>query len=267
MKRKVGVIGCGNMGSALVKGAVTHAFCQPDEVIVWDPQAQRRNRLKKTLHVETAKNNGELALQSATILLAVKPQDMVAVLEEIRPYLDHRPLIVSVAAGISTKFLESHLPLRLPIVRVMPNTPALIGQGMSAMAAGRWATHRHIAYVKRLFRCVGDVLKVPECWLDAVTAVSGSGPAYFFFLMEQMMEAGIRLGLPPPVARRLVLTTAQGASALAQVDPDPVALRARVTSKGGTTEAAFRVFKRFGLAKILQSGIQAAARRAKELNR
>jgi len=204
--------------------------------------------------------------QAKVILLAVKPQQMEEVFQEIRPSLDNRPLLISIAAGIPTEWIQKRVPRSVPVVRVMPNTPALVGAGISAIAPGRAAKTKDLQIAKRIFACVGEVVEVPEEWMNAVTAVSGSGPAYFFFLMEQMIRAGIALGLPLQVARRLVLGTAKGAVRLATVSKEePAFLRARVTSKGGTTEAAFRVFEGAGLADLLQRGIRAAAQRAKEL--
>ncbi|MBI3615521.1 MAG: hypothetical protein HY211_03275 [Candidatus Omnitrophica bacterium] len=150
---------------------------------------------------------------------------------------------------------------------MMPNTPALVGAGVTAIAPGRAAIPSMVKIVKRIFQGVGEVLEVPESWMNGVTAVSGSGPAYFFFLMEQMIEAGVHLGLSKQAARQLVLATAEGAAKLAKSGEEPKLLRARVTSKGGTTEAAFKVYARAGLGKIIRAGIQAAAQRSKKLGR
>ena len=153
------------------------------------------------------------------------------------------------------------------MVRVMPNTPALVKKGISAIAAGRSAGVKHRALAEKIFRSVGEVVQIEERFMDAVTAVSGSGPAYFFYLMEQMERAGTGLGLPAQTARRLAMATAQGAGKLAVCSGEnPAILRKKVTSKGGTTEAAFKVFKRGRMGEIIQAGVRAAARRAKELS-
>ena len=261
----IGVIGCGNMGSALLKGMVRSRRFSPQRVLAWDPDSGRLATLVRSLGIRKVRSNREIALRSQTILLAVKPQQMERVLQEIRPYLRHRPLIVSIAAGIPIRWIEKEAGSRIPVVRVMPNTPALVGAGISALAKGRAAKARDLAVAENVFQCVGQTLRVPESWMDAVTAVSGSGPAYFFYLMEQMIGTGIRLGLSPEAARHLVLQTAVGAAKLAcQSGESPEVLRARVTSKGGTTEAAFREFEKRRLGKILEGGIQAAARRSKQ---
>lgn len=285
--RTLGVIGCGNMGAALVRGIVRGRIVPPGRILCWDPEGARRRAAARaavlpalpsptrvaagtrarSAAIRVARSNAELARRSSVILLAVKPQQMADVLAEIRPHLAHRPLLISIAAGIRTGWIERRTGGRCPVVRVMPNTPALVGAGISAVASGRRARADHMKQAERILRVVGEVVRVPERWMDAVTAVSGSGPAYFFHLMEQMIRAGTELGLAPAVARRLVLSTAAGAASMAVQGEEPAVLRAKVTSKGGTTEAAFRVFDRARLAQTLRAGIRAAARRSRELSR
>ena len=255
------------MGTALIRGMLRGRIVAPKRLITWDPDAGKLGRLTRQLKIRRARSNVEVAA-AQVVLLAVKPQQMEEALAEIRPNLSHRPLLISIAAGISTGWIERRVGKSIPVVRVMPNTPALVGAGMAAIAAGKRADAGHLRLAQRLFGCVGRVVRVPERLIDAVTAVSGSGPGYFFFLMEQMIEAGVALGLPPNVARGLVLQTAKGAARLAEEsEEDPRRMREKVTSKGGTTEAAFRVFSKGRLGKLLQQGITAAARRAKELGR
>jgi len=266
MSLSVGVIGCGNMGSALMRGIAEACLLPAGRIVGYDSDRDKLNRLVRSLKVKAGRSVREAAACSV-VLLAVKPQQMEEVLREIRPFLSHRPLLVSIAAGIRSGWIERRVGRGVPVVRVMPNTPALVKKGISAIAAGRSAGAKHRLLTGRIFKSVGEVVQVKENWMDAVTAVSGSGPAYFFYLMEQMAAAGVRLGLSSAVARRLALATAQGAAELvARSGEDPSVLRRRVTSKGGTTEAAFKLFKRRGLDKILQDGIRAAARRAKELS-
>ena len=262
----VGIIGCGNMGSALARGMVEARLLPPGRVIGYDADPAKARKLAKNLRIKAARSAREAAACSV-LLLAVKPQQMEKALEEIRPYLEHRPLLISIAAGMRTGWIERRAGRGIPVVRVMPNTPALVKKGISAVALGASAGPKHRLLAERIFRSVGEVIRVEESRMDAVTAVSGSGPAYFFYLMEQMAETGARLGLSAAAARRLAGATAQGAAELAaRSGEDPAALRARVTSRGGTTEAAFKVFKQKKLGAILQSGIRAAARRAKELS-
>lgn len=267
MTTKIGVIGCGNMGSALVRGIVGARVVAAAQIAAWDPDSRRRSALAKSCRIRAARSNVEVA-SARVLLLAVKPQQMESVLTEIRPFLSHRPLVISIAAGITTTKIEQWLGSSIPVIRVMPNTPALVGEGISVLAAGRRAGPRHLKLAERLFRAVGRVERLPEKQLDAVTAVSGSGPAYFFFLMEQMIETGVKLGLPRDAAVRLVLGTAVGAAKLAASSGEsPSTLRARVTSQKGTTEAALRAFEKAGVGPAIRSGIQAAARRSKELSK
>ncbi len=262
---KIGVIGCGNMGAALIRGMLKSRFIAGSRMIAWDPDRTKLKAMARSCGLQAARSNAEVAA-AHVVLLAVKPQQMDQVLREIRPHVAHRPLIISIAAGISTRWIERRIGRSIPVIRVMPNTPALVGAGISAVAGGRHATQSMLKITEQIFHGVGEVVRVPEKWINAVTAVSGSGPAYFFFLMEQMIQTGVRLGLSREAAHRLVVETAEGAAILAKtVGADPKVLRAKVTSKGGTTEAAFKVFTRRQLGKILQQGIRAAAKRAKEL--
>ena len=251
----------------MIRGMAASRFVAPSRILVWDSDSVKLKKLARALRVRAARSNSDLAEKSRIILLAVKPQQMEGVLKEIRPCLARRPLLVSIAAGISIRWIEKRAGRGVPVVRVMPNTPALVRSGIAAIAPSRTAVSSMVGTVKRIFQGVGEVVEVPEKWMNAVTAVSGSGPAYFFFLMEQMIEAGVRLGLSRPVARRLVLATAEGAAQLAKSGEEPKDLRARVTSKGGTTEAAFKVYAKAHLGETIQRGIRAAAKRAGELGR
>jgi pyrroline-5-carboxylate reductase len=262
---KIGVIGCGNMGQALIQGMLKARFVTPSGVIVSDADSKKLTYAVKSFRARKARSNKEVAA-SRIVLLAVKPQQMEEVLSEIRSHIAHRPLIISIAAGISTSWIEKRLGDRATVVRVMPNTPALVGAGASAIAPGRLATQSSLTQAEKIFSCVGSVVRVPERWMNAVTAVSGSGPAYFFYLMERMIKAGVALGLSDEAARRLVLQTAFGAAVLAGSSMEnPADLRARVTSKGGTTEAAFKSFDQSRLGEKIEKGIRAAAARAKQL--
>lgn len=266
MKLSVGIIGCGNMGSALARGIVEAGLLPGGRIVAYDAEAGKAKRLAAKLKAKAGRSARDAAACSV-VLLAVKPQQMHEALTEIRPHLGHRPLLISVAAGIRTDWIQKRAGRNVPVVRVMPNTPALVKKGISAIARGKSAGPKHQTLAQRIFESVGEVVLVDEGSMDAVTAVSGSGPAYFFYLMEQMERAGLWLGLPSSVARRLAVATAQGAAELAvRSGEDPQALRARVTSKGGTTEAAFKVFEKKGMGKALHEGIRAAARRAKELS-
>lgn len=263
---KIGVIGCGNMGQALIRGMLRARFARPGQIAVSDANSRALSRATRALGIRRAPSNRELAREADVVLLAVKPQQVGEVLDEIRPVATRGELFISIAAGITTTWIEKRMGGSVAVVRVMPNTPALVGEGMSAIALGRMAKGKDLQVAKRLFACVGEVVQVPERWMNAVTATSGSGPAYFFALMEEMIEVAVSMGLPRKLAAQLVLQTAVGAAKLAKSSQEePSVLRARVTSKGGTTEAAFKVFAKKHLSETLRAGIKAAAKKAEEL--
>ncbi len=267
MNKTIGVIGGGNMGTALLSGLIRRRTVAASRVMVSDADTKKLRAVNRTLRVKTTTCNCEAAGQSV-VLLAVKPQQMEPVLKEIRSSLAHKPLLISIAAGISTGWIEKKIGAKIPVIRVMPNTPALVGKGISAIARGRYASAAHEKLALEIFRSVGETVVVSEKSIDAVTAVSGSGPAYFFFLMEQMIASGKRLGLRPELVRALVLATAEGAAQLAlQSNDDPAVLRQKVTSKGGTTEAALKVLEKKKAGQAVQQAILAAARRAKQLGK
>ena len=264
----IGVIGAGNMGRALINGLVTNSF-PPSHLVIVESDRQRGQAVRRRYHVGVA-SLPEVARRCDVLILAVKPQDLRGVLLELRKALrarGKRMLVVSIAAGVQTISIERILG-RVPVVRVMPNLPATVGCGMAALAKGRFAASADLRVAKAIFRSVGEVVELPERDFDAVTALSGSGPAYFFLIFQALRDAGIHCGLPKGVARRLAIQTAKGSAALAsQTDEELEKLIARVASKKGTTEAALTVFRRDGLTRILQRGVRAAVKRSRELSR
>ncbi len=266
---KIGFIGAGNMAQALIKGIIDARLYKPQDIIISDIRPAQIKSICKKYKVKSAADNCILAKTVGTLILSVKPQNMQDVLNEIKKSLNKNILIVSIAAGITTKRLQKTLG-NIPVVRVMPNTPALIGAGAAAIFATKNAKSK-LKNVKRIFSAVGIVEQVDnEKLIDAVTAVSGSGPAYFFLLMEEMIKAAVKLGLKKQVAEKLVLQTAKGAgllavqAALRKETPD--ILRKKVTSPGGTTEAALKVFSKRGFEKIVNEAITAAAKRSRQLS-
>jgi pyrroline-5-carboxylate reductase len=206
------------------------------------------------------------AAHADTILIAVKPQDISALLAELHDHVGPRHVVVSVAAGITTARIERALPEHVAVVRCMPNTPALVDQAITAISPGQHADDEHLAVADRLLSAVGRVVRVPESQLDAVTALSGSGPAYFFFLVEAMIDAGILLGLPRTLAAELIVQTAIGSSIMLRDSGEhPVQLREAVTSPGGTTIAAIRELENHGVRAALLAAIEAACTRSREL--
>ncbi len=258
---KVGLIGGGNMGEAILRGA-----CRNFRIAVYEKRAVRRRYLKRKYPIEIFPID-KIIQWADIIIFAVKPQDISRVLMALQNR-KREPLFISIAAGITTEYLERHLGGKPRVIRTMPNMPAMVKEGISALCRGRYAQRRDLNIAKRLFLTVGEVIIVEEQFMNAITAVSGSGPAYVFYFMEQMMAAASALGLNTKQARQLVQKTFQGSlHLLDMMKADPADLRARVTSKGGTTEAALRVFKKGRFPKIFQQALKAASQRAKELSK
>jgi pyrroline-5-carboxylate reductase len=266
--RNVGFIGGGNMGEALIRGLITSSRLKVDQIRVSDVDTTRLRSLEATYRVLTTAGNGPLALASEVIILAVKPHHVEGVLAEIGGSLDHLPLVISIAAGVPLARLQKGLGRPVPLIRVMPNTPALVLAGVSAIAAGPHAGTEHVAVARLLFEAVGRVVEVSESAMDAVTALSGSGPAYLFLVMESLIDAGVLLGLPRAVARTLVIQTTLGSAKLLDgTEAHPGALKDQVASPGGTTIHGLAALERGGIRGLLIDAVAAAARRSEELGK
>ncbi|MCP5151385.1 MAG: pyrroline-5-carboxylate reductase [Ectothiorhodospiraceae bacterium] len=266
-QQSIAFIGGGNMATSLVGGLIGNAT-PPDTIWVTDPESDKLEALADRFGVRTSADNETAVRRVETVVLAVKPQVMAEVVRGIAGAArEHRPLIVSIAAGVRIADLARWLGYDAAIVRTMPNTPALVGAGATGLCAGPGVSAEQRSRAEAVLRAAGITVWVEdEGLLDAVTAVSGSGPAYFFALMEQMEEAGAALGLDRETARRLVLQTALGAARIATEGDDPPAvLRAKVTSPGGTTQAALETFSAGGLEQLVQRALTAARDRAVEL--
>jgi pyrroline-5-carboxylate reductase len=262
---KVAVIGAGNMGRALVKGLVEHSV-YPQHISVYDVDPKKTAALRHELAVKVAKSGRQAVSLADIVILAVKPQTLQPVAEDLATSIADGAFVLSIAAGVPIAKIESFFKRQVAVVRAMPNMPALVGAGMSAFAAGKFATGKHKKLAEAVLSAFGEAVALPEKTLDLVTAVSGSGPAYFFLLAEKMIEAAYEGGLKADVAKKLVYQTAFGAGrVLADSQEDPDALVSRVASKGGTTEAALGVFRKKGFGKIVNEAIRAAARRSREL--
>jgi pyrroline-5-carboxylate reductase len=264
----VGFIGAGNMAEAIVRGLVARGVVPAAQVTVSDPSEARRTLLAEGFGVRATASNEEVVANARIIVLAVKPQMMAQALGPVAAAFRADHLVISIAAGLRTETLDA-LCARVPaIVRVMPNTPALVGQGVSALCAGPRAGASHLALAETLFSTVGTTVQVEEGMMDAVTAVSGSGPAYVFYWMEAMLKAAGDLGFSPVQARQLVYETLAGAAALATASTEPPeVLRAKVTSKGGTTEAAINHLEAARVRDLLAGAVMAAAERSRALSR
>jgi len=260
----VAIFGAGVMGETLLAGLV-RAGRAADDIVVTERRPDRAQELRDKHGVDVV-SNIVAAEKADTLVFVVKPQDMGALCDEIASHVRPGALVVSLAAGITTEFLESHLPAGCPVVRVMPNTPALVDQGMSAVAAGAHCDEAHLEEAESLLRAVGRVVRLDEKHLDAVTAISGSGPAYIFYVAEAMIEAGVFLGLPRSTATELVVQTFYGAATmLRETGEHPSVLRENVTSPGGTTVAALRTLDDHKVRAAFISALEAARDRSADL--
>lgn len=258
------ILGAGVMGETLLSGLV-RAGRRVDELLVGEKRPARAAELEERYGVSVV-SNLEAAEKADTLALVVKPQDMADLLSEIAPVLRPGQLLVSLAAGITTGFIESHVPDGVAVVRVMPNTPALVDEGMAAISPGKHCDDAHLAEAESLLASTGRVLRVPEKQQDAVTAISGSGPAYIFYVVESMIEAGVHLGLPRATATELVVQTLIGSGKmLRETGTHPAILREQVTSPGGTTAAALRSLEDHKVRAAFLSAMEAARDRSRQL--
>jgi pyrroline-5-carboxylate reductase len=262
----IGIFGAGQMGEALISGLL-RAGRPPSGVaaVVRRPERAEQLRIEYGVAILSA---ADAAKSADTLIITVKPQDMPAMLDEIKPHVPAGKLIISVAAGITTGFIERRLGVDVPVIRVMSNTPVLVDQAMSVISAGAYAGPEHLARAEELLRPVGEVLRIPESQQDAATALSGSGPAYLYFLVEAMVDAGILLGVPRRTALEMVTQAMYGAATmLREKQEHPVILREAVTSPGGTTISAIRELERHGVRAAVLAAIEAARDRGQELGR
>lgn len=259
----IGFIGGGNMAEALIKGMTSHGM---RNIIVSEPREERRKHLEQSYGVMTTHLNKPVASSCNIVILAVKPQNMAAVLDEIAGVITDEKTVVSIAAGITLSFLQSKLKTKR-LVRVMPNTPAIVQEGMSVMSLCECFSDGDIAAIREIFMSVGKVLVLPEKYMNAVTALSGSGPAFIALYTEAMINAGVRLGLRRENAKELAVQTLAGTAKLLDTGMSPEKLREMVTSPGGTTAAGLKVFEEKDLSGMVGEALQAALRRAEELGR
>jgi pyrroline-5-carboxylate reductase len=285
--KKLGFIGGGNMGEALIHGLLVNHVFKASDLIASDLEPARRRRLARLFKIATTADNREVLASATALLIAVKPQVIEPVMEEVRLSLAVTAgagakrggktartaaasrLFISIAAGVTIARLEQGLGPRARVIRVMPNAPAMVGQGMAAMVRGRLATRADEAFAMRLFGAVGEAVALrDEALLDAVTALSGSGPAYIYLFAKALAEAAIADGLPPALSYQMTLQTIRGAAeSMRRLKLEPAELIRRVASPGGTTEAALRRFDAEGFSDIVAHAVHAAAERSRELGR
>ncbi len=264
----LGVIGGGVMGEALLSRLIAQGIFPPHSILVSDPQPQRLSYLHQTYGVEITSSNVTVVSHSQVLILAIKPQMLSSVAEDLAVVVPtYSPLLLSILAGVTLGFLGSCFP-GWTIVRAMPNTPATIGAGMTALAAGSEVTPRQWQQAREIFASVGSVIDVPEVLMDAVTAVSGSGPGYIALVVEALADGGVAAGLPRAMAMELALQTVKGtAQLLQQTNLHPGVLKDRVTSPGGTTIAGIAELEKAGLRAAMMAAVRAADQRSKELGR
>ena len=263
---KLAVLGGGKMGQALLGGLLASGWRKADDVVVTGRRTERLEELSASYGVHTSTDNAAAVAGAEIIVVAVKPHDLEALLSEISSQVTPDQTLLSFVAAISTAFIESRLEYEVPVVRAMPNTPSVVHEGMAGISAGRFAEDKNMDLARDVLTHVGRVVTVEEEYLDAVTAISGSGPAYFALLAEAMIEAGILLGLSREISTDLVVQTMLGsAKMLRDEHMHPVELREMVTSPGGTTTRAIRVLEQSGVRAAFLNAIQAAMERSQEL--
>lgn len=260
----IGFIGVGVMGSSIIKSLIAKSL-KSDQICIADKSQEKLEQIKSQYGVQV-KEISAIGRSCDVIFLAVKPQDLAEVLKDLKQTIKPETLIISIAAGKTIKFISDQLQTNNPVIRAMPNTPAQIGKGISAIAASATVSSDELKIATDLFSTTGEIVVVSEDQIDAVTALSGSGPAYFFYFVEAMVKAGVELGLTDEIATRLAIETISGSAAmLKESNLDAATLRKNVTSPKGTTAAALEVFSNTDLENIIFKAMSAAKNRAQEL--
>lgn len=264
----IGFIGGGNMGEALIRGILGASLFTADRVHVFDVSAQRMDHLRRTYSLQAASDIAAMAETCQILVIAVKPQNIVPVFEGIRQHLSHKPIVVSIAAGIALSTISQALPEGPAIVRVMPNAPALVLQGASALSRGPKVSDGQMELVLSLFRSVGSAVEVDEKWMDAITGLSGSGPGYILLVIESLIEAGVLLGIPRQISKELVVQTVVGTALMAkETGKHPTELKDIITSPGGTTIRGLQVLEDEAVRGAFMRAVEAATQRSIELGK
>lgn len=264
--KKIAVIGAGNMGTALLRGILASGWGEKAKLVASHPKKEKSSALAKELDIRITNNNLEAARDADIVILAVKPQILESVLQEIRPTLREDQLLVSMAAGFPTARIESIVGIPIPVVRTMPNVAAIVRLSATALCAGKHAKPNNIAEARKIFESIGLVIELAEYQLDAVTGLSGTGPMYIFQIIEGLSDAGVRVGLSRDVSSALTIQTVLGSAKMAEsLKVHPAVLKDLVTSPGGTAIAALHSLERNRLRAILMDAVEAATLRSKEL--
>jgi len=264
----IGFIGAGNMAEAMIGGLVRGKHVAAGKIAASDPRKERLEELRQQFGIDVTTNNREIVQRSGLVVLSVKPQIMDKILREVGEHMKPGTLVVSIAAGVDTATIEEAVADGVRVVRAMPNTPALVGAGATAIAAGKHASETDLATAKALFDAVGITVELDESHLDAVTGLSGSGPAYIFLILEALADAGVKVGLSRRNAQRLAAQTVMGsAKMLLETDEHPGKLKDMVTSPGGTAIAGLHTLEEGGLRTTLINAVETATKRSRELGR
>jgi pyrroline-5-carboxylate reductase len=264
----IGFIGAGNMAEAMIRGLVRGGHVPPERIAASGPRKERLDELRTAYGIDVTQHNREVVQRCGIIVLSVKPQILDKVLREVSDQLKAGTLIVSIAAGVDTETIEEAVPDGVRVVRAMPNTPALVGAGATAVSPGKHASEADLATVRAMFDAVGITVELDESHLDAVTGLSGSGPAYIFLILEALADAGVKVGLSRRNAQRLAAQTVMGsAKLLLETDEHPGKLKDMVTSPGGTAIAGLHTLEEGGLRTTLMNAVETATKRARELGR
>jgi pyrroline-5-carboxylate reductase len=265
-ERRIAVLGTGRIGEALISGLLSSGWRRPEDIVASSRRAERLVELAERYGIATTMDNVEAAAGAALVVVSVKPQDIEGLLGQIGPAISAEQTVLSVAAAIPTAAIEDQIAPNVPVVRAMPNRPATVHEGIAGVCAGAHAGDENLTLAEEALSHLGAAVRVPERYMDAVTAVSGSGPAYFALLAEAMIEAGILLGLSREISTQLVVQTMLGTAKLLRDEQvHPVELREQVTSPGGTTIRAIRELERAGVRAAFLNAIQAAMERSREL--
>jgi len=264
--KKLSVVGAGQMGEALIKGFLRSGIVETEQILLSDVNVERLEVLKNKYGVRYTLDNREAISTGDIVLLAVKPQQIKEVLTGAGDSFRKESLMISIAAGVTTEKISGLIDKDIPVVRVMPNTPALVGKGISVISRGKYADDESVEIALKLFSSVGEALELPEDLQNQATAISGSGPAYFFLMVEALIEAAKKVGINTSISKKLVVQTMLGAAVmLLETGKEAGELREMVTSPGGTTAAALQVFSNREFRSIVQEAVEAAIKRAGEL--
>lgn len=262
----IGCLGVGAMGEAILSGIIKSNLVAPEKIFASDINTERLGYIKEKLGICVFKSSKDLVKNSKVVIIAVKPHAVEKLLAEINPHLTENHMLISIAAGITTSFIEQYLDEAVPVIRVMPNTPCLLGEGASALCRGKHAGQKDEEVALSIFKSVGIALVVPEKLMDVVTGLSGSGPAYVYLFIEALTDAAVRMGLPRDAASTLAVQTVLGAARMVQETSEhPALLKAKVSTPGGTTVAGLYALERGGLRFTVMDAVKAAAERSRDL--